>query len=48
LKNSVKIIIEQAIVIEKLQASIKELQEEIQRLRVSRDLVLNGRNQPSV
>src|SRR4028119_2201921 len=34
----VKIIIEQAIVIEKLQASIKELQEEIQRLRVSRAL----------
>jgi len=34
----VKIIIEQALVIEKLQASIKELLEEIQRLRVSRDL----------
>ena len=34
----VKIIIEQASVIEKLQASIKELQQEIQRLRGSRDL----------
>ena len=34
----VKIIIEQALVIEKLQANIKELHQEIQRLRVSRDL----------
>jgi transposase len=33
-----KIVIEQASVIKQLQASIKELQQEIQRLRVSREL----------
>lgn len=34
----VKIIIEQTSIIEQLQATIKELKQEIERLRVSRDL----------
>ena len=44
----VKIIIEQTIVIEQLQATIKELKQEIERLRISRNLVLLGGNTPTV
>jgi transposase len=42
----VRIIIEEAIVIEKLEASIKELQQEIQRLKVGRDLDSRSSSKP--